>query len=493
MFWKAWKKMNARRLSIRLRAGWVVIALAAGWPGFAAAKPNLYEVTASSYLGASGGGDCVHGCAVQSDGTVVIAANIGDARPGGLTPALVNGATHQSWAAILRLSADGRSVLSVTRVAERLLDLAIDERDNIYVAMWSAGAAKLDPRAGSVIWSRSDASCQRIDAGAGGYCAALGGGSDPDDKAYDINVYDPNGTEVGSFRSSKWKYDVCIDEASQTVIYIGFRNAHTSGNPVQICYIRGSSYTGRTKYTCYDWSADSSSPDWINRPENNMADTRGYRCSIGRDGRLYCAFECAGGNHIFRYDPLDIMTSVSIVGGDQWHEFHNTRSEHKTFFGRYEAATGRYILGQQLCCRLSNGRGNTIRVERGQICADELGRVCVGGTSAWGLPLPPHPKYSVKPGETAFNPMPEGYLGGAWLLVISEDFKSRLYCTRLTQQRTCAIDVRVLHGTMPRLVWGGYCSSQLYTNHAIQGAAAGDQDGWFAVISTPGGDLEVKR
>jgi hypothetical protein len=461
---------------------WITAVMSVLAPRDACGEPNPYEITASSYTGGGGADDSVRGCAMQSDGTVVLAVNMGWAPPPRVLSTLADGESDTRTGAIMRLSPDGTRVLSTTRIAHLVLDLAIDDSDNIYVAMWADGIVKLNPTAKNELWSKKDMNVKRIDVGPMGYCAALGGGSDPDEEGSTVKVYDPDGNELGGVSSGKWKFDVCIDEASETVVYLGFRNAHTSGNPVQIAYIRGVSYAGQVRYTCYDWSADESSPRWLNRPTNNMADTRGYRCSIGRDGRLYCAFECAGGNHMFRYDAFDIMKKVSIVGGDRWHGFHNTRSEHKTFFARYEPGTGAYLAGQQFCCRLSNDRGNTARVKGGQICADERGRVYIGGSSAWGLPIPGHPKYSEKPGQIAFNPL-NGYLGGAWFLVMSQDFSTRLYCTRLTSQTTHAIAARVLADSEAQIVFGGYTESELYTKAAINAHLQGAQDGWFAVIS----------
>ena len=58
----------------------------------------------------------------------------------------------------------------------------------------------------------------------------------------------------------------------------------------------------------------------------NMADTRGDQITIGDDGKLYAAFEAAGGNHIFFYDPKDIMKRRNDVFPklDGWHFLANT-------------------------------------------------------------------------------------------------------------------------------------------------------------------------
>ena len=165
----------------------------------------------------------------------------------------------------------------------------------------------------------------------------------------------------------------------------GFRNAKAFDGkrtyPVQICYLFGYDYSGEKKWSAYDWSTDRDSDRFLNKPENNMADTRGYRCSIGRDGKLYAAFEAAGGNHCFRYSSVDIMKKVGMAGGDAHHSFHNSRAEHKTVFVRMEPGTGEYLAGQQFCGRLPNGRANATRVKAGDIIADEHGRVCLLYTS----------------------------------------------------------------------------------------------------------------
>jgi len=453
---------------------------------------TTYEVTTSSYIGGSSADDSVRGCGIQSDGTVVLAANIGNASPANVEPILLNGVTQSSSGAIIRLSPDGTTVLSVTRLADLVLDLALDDSDNIYVALWTQGMAKLDPTAAFIHWQKEQGNVSRIDAGPTGYCAALViTKSDPDTPYPDnasIKVFDRSGNRLGSFSGHRRTFDVCIDEATQTIAHIGWRQSSIPGHgATQIAYSQGRTYEGDVLWTGYDWSVDPSSSRFIDRPRNNWADTRGYRCSMGRDGKLYCIFECAGGDHIFHYDPFDIMQRAETVGGDRWFEFWNTGHRHKIFMGRYEPATGEYLLGQQFCCRQSDDSDNTVKVQLGQVCADELGRVYVSGRSAWGLPLPGHPRYTPAQEQIAFNPF-NGYLGGGFLLVLSQDFKTRLYCTRLTNSisghndYTHVIAARVLSGTIANIAFGGSSSSELYRKMAIQSNLQGDRDGWFAVI-----------
>jgi hypothetical protein len=471
----------------------VLVVMAGVLPTHVAAQgPAPYTINAASWLGSALDNDRVRGARIQRDGTIVVAGNVGPARPGGVVPILLNGASDQSGGVIVRLSADGRTVLSVTRVATQIEDLALDADDNVIIALWAQGLAKLDPSASQVLWTAAGR-VGRVDAADDGTVAALvSAANDPEADAPGagtLMIYAGDGTPLGTFPGRHNTLDVCLDSASATVVTIGWRQAAADGNPVQIAYLRGTRYTGQDQWTDYDWSTDNASPRFINRPENNMADTRGYRCDVGADGKLYAAFEAAGGNHIFRYSPSDISQKVSLAGGDHWHTFSNTRSEHKTFFARYEPISGRFLAGQQFLTRLSDGRGNTARVRNAAITADAAGRVYLGGSSAWGLPLPPHPRYVTQPGGAVFNPLeanPSAYLGGTWFMVMSTDFRTRLYVTRLaTDGNVDTLDARILGDGAANVVFGGRTRTvtETFTLDPIQVTPAGGQEGWFAVIA----------
>ena len=452
-----------------------------------------YPISTASFLGDSSSSDEVTGAVIGKDGTIFLAANL-TTEPDGISDRSFNGATSDSAGSIVRLSADGKRVLSMTRIGERIVDLAADAQGNLYAALWDDGLVKLDSSAGGVTWSKTPGRVMRVDAGGDGLVAALvTKAGDPDSDtpgAGKIELYGPGGELVNSANGHNNTLDVCLDPASRTVISIGWRqaNAYAADKnkvlPVQIAYYRGRDFAGKIKYTGYDWSSDRNAPDFLNRFENNMADSRGYRCAVGADGKLYLAFESAGGNTIFRNSPFDLSKNVRIVGGDLWNTFANTRSEEKTFFGRYEPGTGEYLLGQQLTNRLaSNGAGNTINIDMGNIAADSQGRVYVGGSSAYGLPMPPHPRYTPKASETTFNPFPNdtGNLGGAWFMVISPDFSTRQYTTRLAKTGS----TRAIAVGAGGIVFGGTTAAPngTYTTNAFQeNAAGGKQDGWFGVI-----------
>lgn len=474
----------------------------------AAASSNVWDLSASSWLGGTATDDGVRGAVIQSDGTIVLAANISTATPGGVAPTLLNNATATSSGALIRLTSDGTSVLSVTRVANKVLDLAADSSGNLYVALWTEGFAKFNPTASTLLWQKNAtdlgfANVQRLDAGTAGTVAVLGGGNLDDGSTLgnNVKIYSALGSELGAIADGKWKNDIALHEASQTVIYLGYRNAtdSASGLPVQISYYRGVDFTGAIKYTGYDWSGSqfitdpvtgeqTVNPNYVNLPTNNMADTRGYRAAIGADGNLYLGFESAGGNFIFRYDPFNISQSVTRAGGDRWNNAYNTSANHITVFGRYNPATGAYIAGNEILTRLGDDSGNTIRVQPGNLTADASGRVYIGGNSAWGLPIPTHPLYTHSTTAPGFNPGVNGnYLGGAWLMVMDNTLTNRVYTTRLTGDDTRAIAVRDLGSGNVQLAFAGNSDEELYLHNATQSARSTGADGWFGVIANTAG------
>ncbi len=427
-------------------------ATAAGGAAAPIAAPAAGELVAASLLG--GPGDRIYGAAILSDGSLVVGGVLSAGPVADKARELVAGK-----GVVARLSADGRSVLQAVRVGEAVRDLAVDGQDHIYVA-GAEGVLQLDKELSQVLGQvKTPRAAVRIDVGPQGTVAALV--PDKDNRsapgAGQVLVLSPEGKEISRFPGYNNTLDICLHEPSGTVVLIGWRQARASDGkreePVQIAYLRGYDLQGKLRWSNYDWSVDRNAPGFINRPENNMADTRGYRCCIGGDGKLYAAFECAGGNHIFRYEPRlnDRQEWVAAGGkrprGDNYHEFHNSRAEHKLFFARYDPATGTYERGQQFCGRLANGRANAVRMIEGAIAADATGRLYLAGTAAAGLPLDFVPPQS---GE---------YTGGNYLLVMPPDFRKRHWCTRLQAgAHTHALAVRRVNGKTTVLLGGAAAS-----------------------------------
>ena len=427
-------------------------------------------------------GDAFTGAAIQRDGTIVLVGRI-SAGP------LVQRARTlaRGDAVVLLLSEDGRNVRAAALIGDDVRDVALDGQDNIYVALGRNGVARLDRQARRVVWHHElDGLCARLDASPNGIIAALCYDNDDDSTpgAGRIHLFNAAGRKGGDFRGYRHTLDVAVDADSRTIVHTGWRQDNAfDGNrtfPVQIAYMRGVGFNGEVKYLLYDWSTDRDDPRFLNRPTNNMADTRGYRMARGRDGKVYAGFEAAGGNHIFRWEPrLEDGDWVRADGkrhqGDHFFEWHNSRAEHKAFFGRYDPATGEYVRGQQFAGRLDSGRTNAVRMVGGALAADEQGRLLAGGSAASGLPL-------------EFTPPDSGdYTGGAYVLLLSPQMDDRPVMTRLDPGgRTKAADIRNVNGTSRIIVAGriGGDSGEepAFTPHrAIQDRGEGGS-AFFAVL-----------
>jgi hypothetical protein len=332
-----------------------------------------------------------------------------------------------------------------------------------------------------VNWSKTYAGqyVHRVDAGASGNSVVMTATeTNPDDEtigggvkiiahtAAGIQLFANNGV-------SQYTSDVAIDEPSQTVVGIGFKNFDTNDAlggpslPVYVPVYRGYDFAGVQKYVGYDWGKDSASPNWLNLAANNMADVRTSRCVIGADGKLYITFEVYGGNHILRYSPFNNTQTVPIVAGDMYFNFSNTGTEVKTFVGRYEPATGVYVLGQQFTARINPplNKGNSVFARNGSVAADATGRVYLTGQSAFGIPI-------------TINHQPGEYLGGAFVLVLSPNLAVRESCIRLTLGSGKAI---ATNGN--GWCYGGATSASLYAVLPLQATKAAGNDGFYAVVA----------
>ncbi len=459
------------------------------------ADRKVYDYVVSSYLGGEAGSGKVWGTKALSDGVIVLACDWGTVIPEGAVLHLLNGATINSRGAIVRISADGKKVLSVTKMGAYAVDLSIDNSDNIYVAAGTSGLVKLNRLADKLLLSKTFAkTVYRLDAGKTGHMVALTlPGVDFDGKKWGtvtVIVMNPAGDVLTTFGgASQYSNDVCIDETTQSAVIVGWRNIKTNAKddtrwlPVDIPGIKIFSFSGTLKYEGYNWSGDPASPDWLNRSENNMADTRIARVSMGDDGLMYFMAEVSGGNHPLRYSPYDIMKKVRFVGGDNYHVLSQVGTEFHTFVGRMNLNNGAYIEGQSFTARLSTGAGNTLEAEHGNVQADEDGRVYFTGASAYGAPL-------------SRDVLPEfAYTGGAFIYIMNPTLQTRELVCRVVQRNSGHdIAVRKFANFDKTIVYGGGTSyeavgkesqSVLYLKNPVQNTflgAATQMSGFYAVI-----------
>jgi len=412
---------------------------------------------------------------------------------------------------LLRISADGQQVLSQLRIGPQIRDMHLDGKGNIYLAAGPNGAISVAPDGVTVRpgWPKlEDIGADRIHADERGYSIVLSGS-----RPGTITVFDPSGKQLTQRRGSRRTEDVAIASEHGLAYFIGYKVTRSPGQeggewrtyPVHIAYMKTFDPTnGDDRWTNYDWRGrvkldakkvgeESFLPEnFLNRPTNNMADTRGCRITIGDDGKLYASFESAGGNHIFRYEPRDIMTKIGpkMAGGDSWHRFVNTAASHKGVVGRYNAKTGELLKLQQFnTLLLDKGRfpkANAFRMHDGEIHADSEGRLYLTGGAPSGLPIKYAPRFGVSNDPPNFNPFPADVpSSGAYLMVMSPDFGKRLFTTRLSPKGSGhSVDSLVVDGKL-RVAWGGQARLSIpsFTRNPLQPSPGwGENDGFLAML-----------
>ncbi len=454
-----------------------------------------FNITSSSLIGDGSEGNHVKASVILADGSVIIGGHFGDV-PFARNATLVHNAKATDPWLVLRLSGDGRRVLGALRFPTHISDIALDGREGVYIAAGESGMFAFTPRLDRQVFHHDDIGfAYRVDAGPGGYHAVLtpsnvarretNGGSGQ------IRIFNPMGNQIQQFGGHRNTLDITVDEANRAIHFTGWRQATSwqpDGDqrrlPVQIAYIRSVGFDGELRWTGYDWPVDRSDPNFLNNGDNNMADTRGYRSTLGPDGNFYVAYEVAGGNHIFRYSPHSITDRVMdrFAGGDHFHQFHNTRSEHKTFVGFYDPGTGDFLRGQQFTARIGN-RGNGWRISQGDITVAENGHIWLATGSAHGAPF-------------TFAPAPApDYVGGAVFMAMSSDLRTREYGIYLGAGQGHTVSARIVDGSPdPVIVLGGVSpslrtSSEEYVIHhfPLQPARNGETNGFFKILNGRGG------
>lgn len=443
-------------------------------------EPNFIAKT--DYIGNKAGSNEMRSAVFNKAGAVIFAANLDSlALPASKLSSLGTlSSTAKGY--IIKMTADGSEILKAVKIAEKISDMAIDSLDNLYISAADMGLLKLKADWTVIDWSKPlvGLTAHRVDVTQKGRSVVLySGESDINDETLtttvNVKVFDINGTELSSMGgASQYTSDVAIDDRSGVYVVTGFKNFNSYGPigdrrllPVYVPVVVSRTHVGVQVYRAYDWNNDTLSLRFLNRSNNNMADVRATRCSMGKDGKLYVLYNVYGGNHVLRYDPFDVMKTAAIVAGDSYFNFANTGTETKIAFGRYNIADGSFILAQQLTNRLNVApyKGNSI-FGNGEIQADKEGNVYLSNKAASGLPM-------------TVNHLPGTYSGGAYVSIISADFTRRLKVFRVTDGVSRALAVRNIN----HYAVGGFTSSQLFNANTTQTALAG-QNAWFAINAT---------
>ncbi len=428
-----------------------------------------------SYLGGSGD-DAGGGVGILADHRVVYGGTATRSLDASLSIDVLGGGNGL----VALFDADGQTLRSAARIGTAVNDLDVGG-DRIAVAAAGAGPTVLAGDGRTVLWNDPTVTnAQRISVGSAGNVATL-------TTSKQLRLYGPTGTLLNTRQfGDSVLADVVVDDANGRVIVTGFNNKNTGQEPIQVPFIRAfnqSDLRGGPAWVDYDWAGAVAR----NEQNANVADSRGVRLELGRDGKLYFAARADGGNTTYLFDPKDVDRRLTSGGGasnefikyDKYSDAFNTQSQAKGLFGRYDAATGDIEHIQWLLTRTSNNTGNTLNIFG--ITADADGTIYLTGQAA--ATIKDRDTQQIN-GETVGT-----YSGGELFLArISPDFTSREFWTVLLESggtNSLGADVAVLDG---HLVFAGTQRNPggtLFTVDAFQPAVAGGAEGYFGVLNAP--------
>lgn len=247
-----------------------------------------------------------------------------------------------------------------------------------------------------------------------------------------VYLYDADNAEIFSkFRDYTEVTDVEVRSCgdAQLVYVTSFRNTSFVGlkderNPVQIARLEALNFAGEVQ-----WSLFSDPSETI---QQNVADTRLYRVTLGRDGYLYTAGESAGTATIFRWrgqpmteDEQYGKTDPFLTQIDVHSQLHNSGSAHLPYYARVHPIKGELVTSQMSFPRLSNTKANAMRI--GDIAGASDGRLYFGGAASASI---------FNRENLTLNGVPAGGYAGqdtAWMSVAS-NFRDRNFWTVLSAE-----------------------------------------------------------
>jgi len=218
-------------------------------------------------------------------------------------------------------------------------------------------------------------------------------------------------------------------DGQQAVYVTSFRNSsfidlNNRRNPVQIARLESLNFTGEVQWSLFGDSAETI--------KQNVADTRLYRVTLGRDGYLYIAGESAGTATIFRWRG-QTMTEAEQLGKtepflsriDPYSRLHNSGSAHLPYYARVHPTEGRLITAQMSFPRKSDTKANAMRL--GDIATSANGTLYFGGAASASI---------ANRENLTLNGVSVGGYGGrdrAWM-AIAPDFQARNFWTVLAAE-----------------------------------------------------------
>lgn len=343
---------------------------------------------------------------------------------------------------MFRLRAGAREAQRLYEINQRsgvsggVQQFAVAPKAEYFVIGGSGGVAVIDPVNGKPEWrtdSPSAGGVSRVAIANDGSVVALSGKT--------IAVYSRTGREIAR-TTLKRSYVTDVEISSETglVYLVGFDNKRNR-NPVQVAYLELRQLkTLEYKRRVWGYAAKDVARD--------MADTRLYRVAIGRNGQLYVLGESAGGNTIFRWNGKDLKTS-KLVKSDLYNDPWSLKAAHILYYAQLDPRSGDVLRGQFAIPRLVSKKnlGNSFRAKDGGLAVDEAGNVYLAGASACCIP---NGRLLKVAGQTPGA----RYAGGAALLIVSPDFRTRRLWTTFGGGALQSVHARNIDGEIRFLVGG---------------------------------------
>jgi hypothetical protein len=394
-----------------------------------------------SYVGGFGD-DQARGVGFTSDNSVLVCGNFANLQTRGVKKSTLLDAVEASPGKLLKLSADGQKILNEVAIGDRIDDCQMwrDPGGSQYgdrlVVGGTFGVAMINPAKMQLVWSAplngpvgngsSDGGQTRVSIDSQKQAVAL--------RNNVVTLFNHKGEFKFTYTLDRtYATDIVMDPYRRQLYVVGFanrRNVNDSNNPVQIPFMYAlDSIRLGFLWRTWDYDANLLTPSAAagSAPNNNMADSRLYRVTVGGDGQIAVLGESAGGNSVFRWDGQDFITPT-LVKYDAYSDTYNSSSTHMLYYAKVDAGTGVVMAGQYAVPRLSTGKANTFRARDGAIASDANGNLIIGGLSFSGTPERNENNFS---GEFV-GP----YAGGddMMLLQVSADLKTRIRWTPLARQ-----------------------------------------------------------
>ncbi|MEO1433302.1 MAG: hypothetical protein AAFV71_30390, partial [Cyanobacteria bacterium J06633_8] len=423
---------------------------------------NNLDISAATYLGGEED-DSTNAVDISLDGKFVfVGGSVKNANLGAEKTELLGGGDGT----IIRYDSQTNQAVATTHLPGKVIDLEVSNNGDIAVA-YEGGIAVLNADATEVKWSQSLSRVMRIAISDTGKVGVLQDSPGPD-RAY---LYDSDGERLKDWHTGKTRRqfsDIAVtDQNGGMVITTGYEQKTSI---LQVAFTQAWSYEGEDVWKNYDFDDEDI------YAENLMADTRGQRVAIGRDGQLYSSYYVNGGTgfSIFYRDPFNLSEEVTDdrkIETDEYNTPTNVNSIKMSWYGRYNLENGDLIKGQSLLGRRDDGKGNSVDIS--SIMGTEDGTLIIAGSAAG--------KIANRDQQTIEGQKVSDYVSfDGYIATISPDFQERLSWTPISDSGGGVV-ASFRNGTTAAVTTTNFEGSQI-THNAIQDSAGGKNDGYLLVI-----------